>query len=104
MLRGTLTYNENAVYYLVLDRIDTDTEKLRLAEPIAASVTYQDSAYFCQNEDLGIFSSSTKLDECMKDFQKEVVFVFNEYGKEDDDRLTKDAKELKRRILRYIKK
>ena len=105
-LEGTLTrlFNENTVYYIVLDRLDTIVETLLLAEPIAANVTYQDSAYFCQNEDLGIFSVSAKLEDCIKDFQEEVLFVWNEYGKEDDDKLTKDAKELKRRILRYIEK
>jgi len=103
-LKGTLTYNENAVYLLVLDRIITGSEKLSLVEPIAASVTYQDNAYFCQNEDLRIFSTSAKLEDCMRDFEEEVVFLFNEYGKEDDDRLTKDARELKRRILQYISK
>ncbi len=103
-LTGTLTYNENAVYYLVLDRIDTDSGKLRLVEPIAASVTYQDSAYFCQNEELGIASLSPKLDECIKEFQDEVLFVWNEYGKESDDKLTDGAKELKRRIRQFVSK
>ena len=103
-LTRTLTYNENAVYYLVLDHIATGSEKLRLAEPIAASVAYQDNVYFCQNEDLRIFSTSARLEDCIRKFEEEVVFVFNEYGKEDDDRLTKDARELKRRILQYISK
>lgn len=103
-LTETLTYNENAVYYLVLDRIEADGEKLRLAEPITANVTYQDKAYFCQSEDLGIFSASTELEDCLKDFQKEVIFVLNEYGKAKDDRLTQDAIELKRKILRYVNK
>jgi hypothetical protein len=104
MFTGTLTYNENAVYYFVLDRIETDDAKLQLLEPISASVSYQDKAYFCQNEELGIVSMSAKLEDCLKDFQDEMLFVWNEYGKESDDRLTDGAKELKRRIQHYLGK
>jgi hypothetical protein len=43
------------------------------------------------------------LEDCIKDFKDEVTFVYNEYGKEDDNRLTSDAKELKRRILSHVR-
>lgn len=92
------------IYYVTLDRIDADGKTLRFVEPITANVVYQDSVYFCQNEDLGIVSMSAKLEDCIKDFKDEILFVWNEYGKEDDSRLTNDAKELKRRILQYIGK
>jgi hypothetical protein len=92
------------LYFVAVDHINVDGNTLRLMEPITANVTYQDSMYFCQNEDLGIVSMSAKLEDCVRSFQEEVVFLFNEYGKEDDDRLTKDARELKRKILHYINK
>lgn len=92
------------IYYVTLDRIDANGKTLRFVEPITANVAYQDRVYFCQNEDLGIVSMSAKLEDCIKDFKDEILFVWNEYGKEDDSRLTNDAKELKRRILQYIGK
>jgi len=60
--------------------------------------------YFCQNEDLDIVSMSAKLEDCVKNFEDEILFVWNEYGKEDDSKLTNDAKELKRKILQYVGK
>lgn len=97
-------FDENAVYHIALERIDTDGKMLRFVEPITASIAFHDNAYFCQNEELGILSMSASFEDCIKDFQEEILFVWNEYGKEDDNRLTNDAKELKRRILRYISK
>jgi hypothetical protein len=93
-----------SVYCITLDRIVVDGKTLRLNETITANVTYKDSMYFCQNENLGIVSMSARLEDCIRDFQDEVSFVWNEYGREDDTRLTNDARELKRRILRYISK
>ena len=93
-----------SVYCVTLDRIVVDGKTLRLNETITANVTYKDSMYFCQNENLGIVSMSAGLEDCIKDFQDEISFVWNEYGREDDSRLTNDARELKRRILRYISK
>ena len=95
--------DENTVYIISLDHIDTDGAKLQFAEPITASIAYHDNAYFCQNEDFGIFSKSAELEDCIKDFQEEVLFIWKEYGEEDDSKLTDDAKELKTKILSRIK-
>jgi hypothetical protein len=96
--------NEIPLYFMTLDHIDVDGETLRFMEPITANVLYQDKVYFCRNEDLGVVSLSDKLEDCVKDFKDEVLFIWKEYGKEDDNKLTNDAKELKRKILRYIGK
>jgi hypothetical protein len=82
----------------------TGAEKFLLAEPIIANVSLRDDVYFCRNEELGIVAVSPKLEGCVKDFEDEIIFIWNEYGKENDAKLTSDAKELKRRILRYVKK
>jgi len=102
-LTRTPIFDENTVYLVALDHIDIDGASLRFAEPITASIAYHDNAYFCQNEDLGIFSMSAKLEDCIKDFQEEILFIWKEYGEEDDSKLTDDAKELKRKILSRIK-
>jgi len=84
--------------------VDSQGRTLRLIKPISINATYQENMYFCQNEELGIVTMSAKLENCIKDFQDEMVFVWNEYGKASDDILTDGAKELKRRIQQYLGK
>lgn len=60
--------------------------------------------YSCQNKELDILAVSPDLEKCVKDFEDELVFLWDEYGKEDDAKLTSDAKELKIKIHRYMKK
>jgi AbrB family looped-hinge helix DNA binding protein len=93
-----------AAYFIALDHVAIGAEMLSLAEPIIATVSLRDGVYFCRNEELGIVAVSPKLEGCVKDFEDEIIFIWNEYGKENDAKLTSDAKELKRRILRYVKK
>ena len=86
----------------MVDHLDVNGEILRFAEPITAEVTFREGKYFCQNENLGIITISSTLERCIKEFKKEIVFVWNEYGKEEDDRLTVDAKLLKEKILKHV--
>lgn len=86
-----------------LDHIDIGSRILLFAKPIIADVSFDDNMYSCKSEDLGIISMSAKWEDCVKDFKDEVLFIWNEYGKENDTRLTNDAKELKRRILSHLK-
>ena len=88
----------------MLDHIDISGKILLFAEPIIADISFDDNMYSCKNEDLGIISMSSNLEDCIKDFKDEVLFIWNEYGKEENGRLTSDAKELKRRILSHLKK
>lgn len=97
------TRNFGVICSIVLDHIDTDGKILLFMEPIIANVTLNENVYTCQNEDLGVVSMSPRLEDCINDFKDEILFVWNEYGKEDDNRLTGDARDLKRRILSHIK-
>lgn len=92
-----------AAYFIALDHIEMGDGALSFDVPIIASVAFRDNVYSCQNKELGIISVSPKLEECVKDFEEEILFIWNEYGKEDSAKLTSDAKELKAKILRYIK-
>ena len=92
-----------AAYFIALDHVTTGDKMLSFAEPIIANVSFSDNVYSCKNEELGIVAISPKLEECVKDFEDEILFIWNDYGKEDNVKLTSDAKELKRRILRHIK-
>ena len=42
---------------------------------------------------------SPQLEECVNDFEEEIILIWNEYGKEDSSKLTSDAKDLKAKIL-----
>jgi len=47
---------------------------------------------------------SPTLESCIEEFKEEILFVWNEYGKEEDRRLTADAKALKEKILKHVGK
>jgi AbrB family looped-hinge helix DNA binding protein len=95
--------DKTAAYFIALDHISIDDSTLSFSQPIIANVSLTDNIYSCQNNDLGILAMSPKLEECVQDFEEEILFIWNEYGKEDNTKLTNDAKELKAKILRYIK-
>ncbi len=92
-----------AEYFIALDRIKTGDTALSFDVPIIANVSFKDNVYSCQNKELGIISMSPQLEECVKDFEEEILLIWNEYGKEDSAKLTSDAKDLKAKILQYIK-
>ena len=92
-----------AVYFIALDHVCAGAKMLSFTEPIIANVSFSDNVYSCKNDELGIVSISPKLEECIQDFEDEILFIWKEYGKEDNSKLTNDAIELKERILRHIK-
>lgn len=93
-----------AVYFIALDHVSTGDKMLSFTEPIIANVSFNDNVYSCKNEELGIVSISPKLEECIQDFEEEILCIWKEYGEEDNSKLTNDALELKEKILRYIKR
>jgi hypothetical protein len=98
--RTTRDFGES--FSITLYHIDVNGVSLSFVEPIIANISFDGNVYSCQNEDLGIIAMSATLDDCIKDFKEGLLFVWNEYGKETDNRLTDDAKELKRRILSHV--
>ena len=92
-----------SVYFIALDHIDVGGKILSFNQSIFARVSNNENGFVCQNEELGIITMAVDLENCIKDFKDEILFVLNEYGKEDDSKLTSDAKELKRKILAYVK-
>ena len=92
-----------SVYFIALDHIDIGEKILSFNQSIFARVTNNENGFVCQNEELGIITMAVDLENCIKDFKDEILFVLNEYGKEEDSKLTSDAKELKRKILAYVR-
>jgi len=89
---------------LIVDHLDYDNRTIAFVKPVTANILFDNNIYTCQNEELGIISVSPNLDDCTEDFKDELLFVYNEYGKEEDSKLTEGAKELKRKVLAHIGK
>lgn len=112
--RGLTELGTLAPYQLInIESIDKDTTQklyhifsgkkaLSLMKPIELTTDFRDDIWTMENKDLDIISMSTDYEECLRDFYDEVFFVYEEYGQEDDDKLTNGAKELKRKILQHV--
>lgn len=92
------------IYCVGIESIDYNKQKICLIEPIIAVVGYNNNNYSMENKELDIITMAKDYDKCYQDFKDEISFVLKEYGEEEDANLTKDAQELKRKMLRYIKK
>lgn len=90
------------IYCIGVDSINHGKGKYCFSQPIIAIVGYNNNLYSMENKDLGIITMDTDYGKCLQDFRDELLFVLNAYGKEKDDNLTSDAKELKKRILQYL--
>lgn len=84
-----------------LGHIFSGKQVLRLKKPFDLTIVFRDDTWTMENKDFGIISMSTDYKECLKDFNEEVYFIYEEYGQEEDNKLTSDAKILKRKILQY---
>ena len=91
-----------SVSSLLLNKIAFHNKELALIRPIAATIIANEQGCTMRNEELDIITSSSTIENCINEFNDEVLFVWEEYGKEDDDKLTDGAKRLKKEILRYI--
>jgi len=98
-----ISFTKSPTNCIVLNQIISENNKLSLAEPIIATSVFQDGLYIMENIDLGIVATASDIGECFREFNEEVFFIWKEYGEEDEAKLTNDAKELKRRILSYVK-
>ncbi len=96
-------YSMTAFSCISIPNIIYDNKKLHLTTPIMASINFQSNMFTIENKELDIIAMSTDYNKCLEDFYDEVFFVWEEYGKANDDILTDDAKELKRKILQYVR-
>ena len=94
--------NTNRITKQKLYEIFSGMKGLSLIEPIEFTSDFRDGIWTIENEDFDIISMSPDYEECFRDFNEEVLFLYEEYGQEDDDKLTDGAKELKRKILRHV--
>lgn len=88
---------------VIIESILHKGKQVGLSKPIRGVFSFTDKLYSLENKELGIFSVNKDPDECLREFESDVSFVLSEYGEESEDRLTDDAKQLKRKILHYVK-
>ncbi len=88
--------------HLELLRIFSNAEELQLSQPLVVAVDYRDNMWVMENEELAVSSIAIEYEECLRDFNSAVLMVWKEYAKADNKELTKDAIELKRKILQYV--
>jgi hypothetical protein len=97
------TVEDRKIEKVSFDKVKVKGRTLKFTEPIIADVSFTDNVYSCQNSEFGIITAAPKLPDCLKSFEEEIRFIYNEYALESDDKLTDDAKELKNKILHRIK-
>lgn len=83
---------------LLLQRVVRGDDELILKEPISIDIDYKNDNWVLENHDLGIIVIDKDYDVCLRSFQEEFFFIWEEYGKTDDSQLTVGAHELKQRL------
>lgn len=88
---------------ILIDRVFTGRQELRLEKPLAISIDYRDGIYIMENLEFDIVCVSPEYDKCIREFYDDFLFIWKEYGLEEDTNLTKGAKLLKDKVLQYLK-
>jgi len=78
-------------------------QELVLSESLVISVDYEDDSWIMKNDELGIVAMNRDYDETVNEFNDEFAFVWKQYGSAPDNKLTDDAKQLKNKIVHYVK-
>jgi len=102
---GSSAFEEYKVHipcHIFIDSLPLRGKQLELLKPILGVVRFSDNLCSVENEELGVFTVNEDLNECLREFKRDISFVLSEYGEEPEDNLTDDAKQLKRRILDYV--
>ena len=86
------------------DFIKGDGCYYELNQKIVYSVQNVDDYFVLSNDSFGIVSIGQTIEEAKKDFQNYFNFLYHNYGCQNDDKLTKKAKEFKKLINSSIKK
>lgn len=87
---------------VTLQRIFSDERELVLRQPLGVSIDYRDQRWAAENDDLGVFASNEDYDECLKEFQDEFFFAWQEYGSAAEADLTPGARELRRALRELV--
>lgn len=84
------------------DEITWGSEKFMFRHEIACSVKIEEDYYVIEYEPLGISVCGKTRDEAIEEFKEEISMLWHAYALENDDRLTRDAQELKQKIIEHM--
>ena len=86
--------NFNKIYY--------EDKEIKLRTPIEIKPKLSNQRYTFHYELLDIIVSAPTLEECKEDFQEELDVLYEVIAIEDDEKLTKSAQIIKRKLLNLI--
>jgi hypothetical protein len=86
--------NFNKIYY--------EDKEIKLRTPIEIKPKLSNQRYTFHYELLDIIVSAPTLEECKEDFQEELDVLYEVIAREDDEKLTKSAQIIKRKLLNLI--
>lgn len=85
-----------------LSYVMTERPGLKLVKPLKIEVSKKRGLFVMTNKELHLIATGKTYDECLAEIEGEFIFVYHEYGLENDSRLSKDGQELKRKVLAYV--
>ncbi len=88
----------------VIHEVDCGAKVLRFKQPLELTPEPSESKQllFLEKPDLGISVYGQTRDELLAEINEQIVVLWNEYAREDDDKLTDSALELKNALLAMI--
>lgn len=89
---------------LVISNIQTDKSVLRLKEELSVPVDFdpENQEYVLDYTELNISLGAQSREELLTEFCVDFYWLWLEYGKGDEDQMSEDAKQLKRRVLSMV--
>jgi hypothetical protein len=95
---------EKPVYPHYFNSINASGVELVLKEKLAAEVKFDQELFWIEFPKLNIIVSGESREEAIKEFEEFWIFLYKEYGLEENSKLTATALELKNSILDYIER
>ncbi|WFN34228.1 hypothetical protein L1S32_10330 [Methanogenium sp. S4BF] len=79
---------------------DTDEDPIDLAEPLVIDALWdaEENEFILSNEKYHLLGTAETLYDAMREIEHGVLFLRDEYLREDDENLTKGGRELKSRL------
>ncbi|MDG6222327.1 MAG: hypothetical protein QCH99_03595 [Candidatus Bathyarchaeota archaeon] len=87
-----------------INRINLGNRPIELARDIPALVKLNKEGYLFENNELGIFTVNRNFDQGLEEFKEDISFLITEYGEATEADLTQDARQLRQRILTYVRR
>ncbi len=97
-----LVHSIEPLEHLTMGEMSWDARTLRLVTPLKIQPMFEDGTWILENKETGIVAAASSLEECLRDFQEEFFFLWDQYSSADDNDLTGDARDLKRLLHGFV--